>query len=70
MEEESLRLAKLVEYAVDEARKTPVYMLIEPDASSRTTSLSGFSLRRRLTRLIGTPPWLMLRWIVRLRSSR
>src|SRR5271168_2431166 len=51
-------------------RKTPVYMLIEPDASSRITSRSGFSLRWRLTRLIGTPPWLILPWMVRRRSSR
>ena len=40
-------------------------MLIEPEASSSMTSRSGFSLRCRLTRLIGTPPWLILLWMVR-----
>ena len=41
-------------------RNTPVYMLIEPEASSSMTSRNGFSLRCRLTRSIGTPPWLIL----------
>ena len=51
-------------------RNTPVYMLIEPEASSSITSRSGFCLRWRLTSEIGTPPWLILPWMVRLRSSR
>ena len=51
-------------------RKMPVYMLIEPEASSSMTSRSGFCLALPPDQVIGTPPWLMLRWMVRRRSSR
>src|ERR1700730_3752908 len=43
---------------------------MEPEASSRTTSLSGLSLRFLWRSSIGVPPWGMLWWIVRRKSRR
>ena len=42
----------------------------EIKASSSITRRNGLLLRWRMTSEIGTPPWLILPWIVRRRSSR
>lgn len=62
MKDECFRLAKRIHHAVQEAdEECGVEEFIEPDASSRTTSRSGFILRRRQASSINVPPCETLR---------